>query len=260
MPWAERHERSDRMLQRFILLASPRTGSNLVGMALHAHPAVVIYGELFHVDENERKAQLAWKSYAPADYYRDGADPVAFLEKEVYRRDYPAEKTAAGFKLFHTHLHTGPAARFSDWLAASQDIRIIHLHRKRLLEAYVSYQIASTTRQWLVPLSAGPHGAEAAPVRIDIDSFKRYADEQIRRFEQAETLFRDHPLLTIEYHDDVCTQFETTIRKLEAFLGIPSMPLPKKLQKQAKLPLGEEIANFHELHDALEGTRYEAVL
>jgi hypothetical protein len=47
---------------------------------------------------------------------------------------------------------------------------------------------------------------------------------------------------------------------MEAFLGIESVPLPKKLQKQAKMPLSEEIANFHEVHDALEGTRYEAYL
>jgi hypothetical protein len=250
------------MLQRFILLASPRTGSNLVGMALHEHPAVVIYGEIFHPDDNERKAQLAWRSqsYAPADYYRDGADPLAFLEQQVYRPDYPAGKTAAGFKLFYTHLRTGPAARFWDWLAGARDIRIIHLYRKRLFDAYLSYQIASMTRQWLVPLAAGPHAAQVAPLKIDIEGFKQYADEQLRYKQEAETLFRDHPLLTIEYHDDVSAQFDATMSKLEAFLGIAALPLPKKLQKQAKVPLSEEVANFHELHDALEGTRYEAYL
>lgn len=251
------------MLQRFVLLASARTGSNLVIGALHAHPAVVVYAEIFHDRESERKAQLAWNSqglWSPTDYYRDGAEPAAFLEKEVYGRAYPEGKTAVGFKLFHTHMRTGIAAHLWDWLAANRDIRIIHLYRKSLFESFVSFQIAQATREWLVPIAAGPHAAEVAPVTIDIGQFKQYADEQLRHREEVETRFRDHPRLTIEYNNDLCSQFDATIRKLEAFLKIASMPLPKKLQKQAKMPLSEEVANFQELHDAFDGTPYEAYL
>jgi LPS sulfotransferase NodH len=251
------------MLQPFILLGSARTGSSLVTAALHEHPAVVMYGEIFIDPESARQAQRTWKvrePYAPDDYYRDGADPVAFLEKHVYGQAYPAAKKALGFKLFYTQMRTGPAARLWDWLAGASHIRIIHLYRKRLLEAYLSLQIARMTQEWLVPVAAGAQRAEVAPVKVDVDQFKQYADEELHHREEAERLFQEHPRLTIEYHDDVVAQFDTTVRKMEEFLGIESRPLPQKLQKQARLPISEEIANFHELYDALEGSRYEALL
>ena len=75
---------------------------SLVTGALHTHPAVVMYAEIFTADENARRAQLSYNTrepYAPDDYYRDGADPVAFLEQHVYGRAYPPEKKVVGFKL-----------------------------------------------------------------------------------------------------------------------------------------------------------------
>ena len=50
------------------------------------------------------------------------------------------------------------------------------------------------------------------------------------------------------------------IQRIEKFLGIDSLPLPQMLQKQARLPVSAEIANFQELHDTLRGTKYEALL
>lgn len=250
------------MRTRFVLLTSPRTGSNLVSLALAAHPAVFMRGELFHPDEAQRKAwQQASLSFALPlqDYYRDGADPVAFLETHVYGCQDPA-KQAAGFKLFYSHLRDGAAAHLWDWLAAERDIRIIHLHRKGLLEAYVSYAIATRTNEWLQFSASSSASAPVPPLTIDIEQLKRYIDETTRHFAQAEATFASHPLLTIEYRADVCGCFDETMRRIEQFLGIESMPLPKQIQKQARLPVSEEIANFHELHDALEGTSYEAYL
>jgi len=251
------------MLTRFVLLASPRTGSNLLGLALAAHPAVVMRGELFHPIEAERKAWFEASLQLPlplSDYYRDGADPVAFVEERVYGGRLPAEKKAAGFKLFYKHLRNSATVGFWDWLVANEDIRIIHLHRKGLLEAFVSYAIAERTHEWLQFVGRAGSDAPPAPLTIDIDKLKGYIDETTRSFEQAQAAFASHPLLTIEYQADVCGQFEETMRGIEKFLGVESLPLPQRLQKQSKLPVSEEIANFHELHEALEGTRYEAYL
>jgi LPS sulfotransferase NodH len=251
------------MLERFVLLSSPRTGSTLLAMALHAHPAVVMGGELFHPFEEERKRHAMNPQCALTvldDYYHEGVDPVRFLEQQLYGRAYPPEKMAAGFKLFHFHLPDGPAAVFWSWLAAERDIRIIHLYRRRLLEAFVSLEIALRTQEWRRPASTGSAMPDLGPLTIDVDRFKRYADALASCVERMNATLKDHPMLTLEYQDDIVAQFEATVKKVEEFLGIASCPLPKKLQKQARSPLSEEIANFHEVHDALEGTRYEAYL
>ncbi|OAI46085.1 hypothetical protein AYO44_11930 [Planctomycetaceae bacterium SCGC AG-212-F19] len=251
------------MLKRFVLLCSPRSGSNLVALALKAHPAVVMRGELFHPVEAERKAWQEASAEFPFpldDYYRDGADPVAFLDKHVYGRPSPAGMTTAGFKLFYTHLRDRATVGFWDWLVANRDIHIIHLHRKHLLEAFVSYAIANRTHEWAQLATAPVSTSAPPPLTIDLEQLKRYIDETTAYCAQMEATFASHPLLTIEYHADVCARFEDTMARIEKLLGIASMPLPQRLRKQAKLPLSEEVSNFDAIHEALEGTRYEAYL
>jgi LPS sulfotransferase NodH len=251
------------MLKRFIILCAPRTGSNLLTAALHVHPAVVMYSEIFAPEESFRQMQSAMgtpERFGPAEYFRAAADPAAFLEQQVYGAAFPPQKQAVGFKLFHAHMRSGSAARLWDWLSAEKDVHVIQLYRQRLLESYLSFLIASKTRQWLVPVSAGAHAAQVAPVTIDVHQFKQYADQQLEDRRRAEELFRDHPRLTIEYLDDVCGRFDATISKIEAFLGIASLPLPIRLKKQAQLPVSEEITDFDRIYDALAGTKYEAFL
>jgi LPS sulfotransferase NodH len=251
------------MLERFVLLSSPRTGSTLMALALHSHPAVVMGSELFHPFEEERKAHAMDPGTALAvldDYYHEGDDPVRFLEQHLYGRAYPPEKKAVGFKLFHFHLPDGPGAAFWSWLAAARDIRIIHLYRRRLLEAFVSMMIAIQTQEWRRPVSAGSPVPQLPPLTIDVDKFKKYADALASYVDRMNATLKDHAMLTLEYQDDVVAQFEATVKQVEALLGIESRPLPQKLRKQARSPISEEVANFHELHDALEGTRYETYL
>jgi len=251
------------MPQRFILLAYARTGSSLVMGALNAHPAIVMYNEIFlpFQDVRQKHVQTPSSLYARLDdYYRDGADPVDFLKSHVYGRAYAAEKKAVGFKLSLVQLRTGPESKFWDWLAGATDIRIIHLYRKRLLESYVSYQRAWKTNQWRIASEVHPADADLEPVTVDVDQFRKYADELIAYLAQVQTTFQAHPLLTIEYHDDVVAQFDDTMKKLEAFLDVESMPLPQKLQKQARVPLEESIANFDEVLEGLTGSKYEAYI
>src|SRR5579871_4263372 len=83
---------SNTKIQRFMVLGSARTGSNLLLSLLSAHPQVKTYGELFNLDMLP-KASLT----EVLD------DPVAYLRQKVYQ-DHKSEIEAVGFKMFYDHL------------------------------------------------------------------------------------------------------------------------------------------------------------
>lgn len=252
------------MPDRFILLAYPRTGSSLIAHALGVHPAVAMYGELFHPIEAFRKHVVTAADEAPyplSDYYRAGADPVEYLERELYGRAFPPDKKMLGFKLFHRqHLPSPARERLFDWLAGMKGIRIIHLYRKRLLAAYVSFQRALLTHEWGIKAGDSAHGKEAPPLTIDVEGFQKYADEILSSQDLVAGLFREHPMLTIEYREDVAEHYDATIGRIEEFLNLDVMSLPQLLKKQARRPIEEEVTNLAEVQAVLRGTRYEAFL
>jgi LPS sulfotransferase NodH len=271
--------------QRFLLLFHGRSGSTLLTMALAAHPAIVMYGELFHLLEKIRRDfQPQGQTPGPSDqtdYYRTGSDPIAFLQQQLYARTFPTERAAAGFKLSHVQMRaeettwmrdvlgvdmgaqkTLPQAeeeRFWSWLATDRDIRIILLHRRSMLETLVSALRAARTHQWELPVGATP-AASAARFQVPVDKFRRFVDISTGHQEHSRALFAHHPLLELEYQQDIVNQYDATIGRIEDFLGVAPLPLPQRLQKQASKPLREEIANFEELQKAVAGTKYEAFL
>lgn len=251
------------MLRRFILLALPRTGSNLLAMALHAHPAVVMAAELFHPQVQGRKEHALDPKHAFTileDYYHEDADPVQFLQNQLYGRAYPPEKKVVGFKLFHSHLEQGPAACFWDWLAGERDISIIHLYRRRILEAFVSLEIALMTQEWRRPIAEGPPPEEMGLLTLDVQRFKNYVDRVESYMKRMRATLMDHPTLTLEYQEDLSERFDESIKKVEAFLDIDPLPLPRLLQKQSRRAVADEVANFREFQEALKGTPYETYL
>jgi LPS sulfotransferase NodH len=248
------------MLQRFVFLTHARSGSTLVSQALGSHPAVVMCDELFHADPEERKGQItdpARVLQPLQDWYRDGDDPVQFLENQLYDRSWPVEKKAAGFKLFHPHARTGTAAQLWDWLIAAKDIRIINSFRQELLAAYVSRARARKTGLWEKPVG-DQHTAHIPPFPVDIVDFKQYVDELTGYRDRTVAQLADHPCISFEYATDIRDHFDETMQRIQEFLGLEPAALPQRLSKQASVPLSERITNYDALRDALQGSKYEA--
>ena len=85
---------------------------------------------------------------------------MEFLQRQVYGRGpFAPEKGGWLQAVPCPHAPARPAP--VGLAAAEKDIHIIHLHRGRLLESYISFRIASKTWEWLVPVSAGAHAARS---------------------------------------------------------------------------------------------------
>ena len=224
---------------RFIVLAHPRSGSQLLVNALGQHPDVRCYGELFHPRPEVRALHHRLDD---GRSWREGDDAGEFLASV-----FAAPRPAVGFKLFYNHCEAALEA-----LSRDSRLRVIHLHRENLLAAYVSLQIAIATDRWQV--RAGEQASEAhPPLSLDAalcrEFFVRVEAQRARALER----FAAHPRFEVEYHA-LTAQFDESLARAFEHLGVAPVAVEKRLLRQASRPLREQIANFDTLAAAFAGT------
>jgi hypothetical protein len=122
----------------FVILARPRTGSNLLVHTLWEHPLIQCDGEALHRAGTFASAPLNW-TVAERD-----ANRVEFLDRLLSTTQWPPESpkikplgappAASGFKAFTHHL---TQSEFIG-LASSPAVRKLVLRRSNLVDEYLS--------------------------------------------------------------------------------------------------------------------------
>ncbi len=202
----------------FVILASQRTGSNMLVSLLDAYPGVSCHGELFRQQRVNQKGALRVLKRLPPEFadgeYRaaEFADYLRRVRKLSPKNDY------FGFKLM---LNQAPQAR--EALIRDSGCRIVLLYRENLLAVYSSNLIAKATGQ----------GNARVDQEVRTDKVE-FVEKRFARFcEKHENTYRDvrrdlerharERCLDISYLD-IC-QAEG-IGKIEQFLGVSKPPDP----------------------------------
>jgi LPS sulfotransferase NodH len=264
-------------VQRFMLLAAARTGSNLLLSLLSAHSSIKTYGELFNLDSLPRDSLLEALE-----------DPVMYLRRRVYKAHRP-DIAAVGFKMFHDHLtqhyfrkpiDPSQAAeglqekfrQFSaflesnyewptlqkrfraawDFLIDERSLAVIHLKRRNMLNTLISLKTAFMTRQWW-SLTSGTQ--PTTTVHLDPEECRRYFDGLDASAAEADQAFSEHRRLEILYEDLVEHQHETLQRVFD-FLRVPYQPVSTRMRKQITAPPSEIVDNFSQLKECFQNTRW----
>lgn len=126
---------------RFVVIASPRTGSSYLVNLLSAHPDVFTNGNVF---DSRETVYVFWPDATP-DLKRElmamrRADPYAFLER-IYSSGYGRHHV--GFKIF-----SGENDEILDSLIRDAAIKKIVLFRRNVLACYSSALVARKTRKY----------------------------------------------------------------------------------------------------------------
>lgn len=264
-------------VQRFMVLGSARTGSNLLLSLLSAHPHIKTYGELFNLDMLPKTSLLEALD-----------DPVTFLRRRVDQKHRP-EIAAVGFKMFYEHLtrdyftklvdvsDASPRlqekyAQFSnfiesnyaweilekqfqttwEFLHADQTLAIIHLQRRNMLHTLISLKRAFTTSQWW-SLKSSPQTTSA--VYLDPAECCRYFHKLDSFAAQADTAFAGHPKINVMYEDVIEKQHDT-LQQIFAFLKVLPEPVATRMKKQNLASPREAVSNYQELKRYFQDTRW----
>jgi LPS sulfotransferase NodH len=265
--------------QRFMLLATARTGSNLLSSLLSAHPAIKMYGELFNLDTLARK-----------DLSDALDDPIAYLRARLSREHRPAI-AAVGFKMFYEHLtpdyfqkpidtadaterlrtkidefaryvaahydETTLSQRFrAAWACLAQDrqLAVIHLRRRNSLHTLVSLKTAFVTGQFW---SLNGDADVTTTIRLSAAECQRFFERTDASAADADRLFAAHRKLDVTYEALVEGRDEQ-LREIARFLNVPCLPVSTRMRKQIGAPVSQVIANYGELKDWFCQTRWQA--
>ena len=164
--------------QRFVIIASQRTGSNMLVSALNSHPDVVCHGELLRKNKKHFKGAvkiitLLDERYHDENYqmnhWRDYIDAVVEASGQV---------DAIGFKIM---LNQHDEARHA--LIADPGYKKILLKRENVLSVYSSNKVARETGQGVAGRFAE---VKIAQVAFVAKGFERYCAKYEERYQGAE--------------------------------------------------------------------------
>ena len=234
--------------QKFVVLARPRTGSNLLVSLLQSHPNLRLFYELF----NKSLSNKTFWDFINYDidnvYQYKEEEPVSFLKKLVYR-EMPQSVSGVGFKLFYTHARSSNENQVWDYLKESKDLNIIHLKRKNLLKTHLSEQVALKTQIWV----GKKNPSQIYPIELDYNHALEFFNSVKEQEEKHYNFFSDHNIFEVNY-EDLVKDIEFYSRKIQGFLKLPYKPLYISTPKQSSIPLSQAISNFMELKEKFDGS------
>lgn len=233
---------------RFIILAAPRTGSNLLCTLLNSHPEVLCHHELFNPNGifyalDYRDGTLDFGSMEARD-----RDPFLFLQR-VW--EHPQNACCLGFKMTR-----GQNDVVMRTLIEDPEVLKIVLYRRNRLKTFVSEQLARETDRWEV--YARDELATATPkLHVDVESFKAHCDLNERFYQDIQNSLQSSRQPWIEtMYENILTGSEHV--RLLGFLGVgvTQVGLTQSSIKQSDTDLRTHIENFQELELALQGSEY----
>lgn len=208
----------------FIIQASPRSGSHMLGLALRQHPDISYFDELLNSFAMGHLANL------PA---------IDVLNKAELQC-----KTARwGFTL-HNDVGVLHSLKHRDIWPLLIDKSVIKLRRNNKLEQAVSLARASRTRQWLsTPKRNKP---KAQPLSYDevVNAYCRlvYCEQHFERYVALNNV------LNVSY-EDLVHDWQPTVNKVLDFLGLKQMDLQSVTTKTGH-PVAEQV-DIHTLKDTV---------
>jgi len=250
IPGISEHKES-RMPEKFVVLTTPRTGSNFLVEVLDRHSDIRCYGELFHKSTMESARTLKPEKIMHSMKWRN-ANPLQFLEN-VWRQDHG--KRITGMKLFFEH-----NIQVTDAVLQNSTIKKIVLRRRNVVRQYMSLQIALGNKNWGTR-RANVHSGNK--VHIDCNALQKFSEKVHSQHAVARGKIYNtgQQCLEIMYEDIVGPDREYFLKEVYDFLAVEYIPgIASDLIKQNPEPLSELIENFSEIEEALKGTAYEWML
>ncbi|TMV83671.1 nodulation protein NodH [Thioclava sp. BHET1] len=219
----------------FVILASMRTGSNLLEETLNSFDGITCFGEAFNPAFLGHRGHEEMLGVTRAGREED---PMALVRAMI-----AAGEGLTGFRLFHDHDPRVLAACLMDPRCAK-----VVLSRNPA-ESYVSLQIARQTGQWKLGNLKNQKQAQA---HFDTAEFETYLEEQ-QGYHLAILNSLQRSGQTAFYLDYEDLAEVDVLNGLAAFLGVAARieEIPTATKKQNPEPISEKVGNAAEMEQAL---------
>ena len=222
-------------MKDFLILSTPRSGSNMLISMLRQIEGVTCWGEIFRPEHRDAKA---FRKIARAFGGRNRAlrfheqSALEFWQKLVASMAGSCDHFGA--KLFYHHREGDP---IWDHIRGG-NIRILHLYRASLFDTFVSYHVARKTGVWRLGRDQSPSDER---IVFDRRLYGEYRERITGYFEGWRDALADRPGSMLVGYDDLCVPDDAD-RLLSSFFGRPLALIPET-RKQAIRPTIDRVSN-----------------
>lgn len=230
---------------RFVLLAQQRTGSTMLGTCIKSHPQAHCFSELLNRKEPMFFSDGLRNSDPILKAFRNRF-PSAFINEFIFG-GYNDRLKAIGFQLFPEHVRNTRFTNIWQALVADPSVSFIHLKRRNKLAAEISRQKAIQTGEWS---RSGNSRSGTGKLQLDPQTVVRGMLEREKGEAFFDASLRGARSIAVTY-EDVLTQMDNEMSKLQAFLGIEETALATPLERQAPGELWEQLDDPESLERAI---------
>ncbi|MBU2103030.1 MAG: hypothetical protein ABH865_00115 [Candidatus Omnitrophota bacterium] len=223
---------------KFVICATPRSGSTLLVHMLNFHPSIHCEFEV-----------LRSRPLFPTMYLEGRC--ASLKEKQVY-----------GCKIMVHQITDLRYASSRDFLGGlnRRGWKIVVLNRRNIFMQAISSCVARVTGRWTSTAGAAPQTPE--PVSIEYEYLLKKIEDQERWTSHQKSLLEGVPYLECVYEDDLLESgyHQKTADRIFAYLDLSFVPIRPHLERLLNKPLGELIENYSEIRDKIKRTRYAGYL
>jgi len=239
-------------MQRFVILAVPRSGSNMLCTILDSHPSILCHHEIFNPKGIRVALRLRDTDFTLGTMAERDADPIGFLE-HLWNESlgFPC----IGFKLTYRQNET-----LFHRLLAEKTVAKILLRRKNRLRTYVSSLISERLDEWEV-YREQDLVRNRPPVVVDPERFLERVAFNEAHYREIRSKLEESGQGWVEmFYEQLSERAEQN--RILRFLG--QEPTAKSLQalsiRQNPSDLCDLVTNFDTLESTFAGTEFESEL
>ena len=240
------------MVTRFVILAAPRTGSNLLCTLLNSHPEILCHHELFNPQGIFTAQGFQGPAIQQASLAARDEAPLEFLNL-AWSLDQG--NRSVGFKWTR-----GQNERVLNHVLDTQEIQKIVLRRRNRVKTYVSDLIARKTNQWEV-YNPRELAFPRPQVAVDAKALRQHVEQNQQFYSRLENTLKQTRQEYLELTYELLLTAGEQSRVLD-FLHPTRcrVPLTPSSVKQNPMDLRQSIANYDELLTQLSGCELAAEL
>jgi len=240
--------RKREALQPFIIFCHARSSSSRLIRTLQQHPKIHCAGEIFNKKGDWAQTNYVIPLFGKAQYESD-LSPDEFLWEFYKKAAKHDNKAIVGFKIFIDHQ---PANLQRKWIL-DRRIKKILLSRRNMLQAGLSFQLASQTKQYAK--RPGKDVELPQPFEVNVKHMRNWIERNNEWLQECRELLRASRQ---EYYECAYEDFNPQVTKeIFEYLGVnPISEFQRYHEKMAQREHYNRIQNLDEVRAAFEGAEF----
>lgn len=241
---------------KFVICCAARTGSTYLVHLLRSNPEILCHGEVINLSGVGALLGSYAKKRTESDEFEAALQKklVEHPERFIYDNVFDCQgRNVVGFKFKTDELFDPDYSAYKDILEADQEIKVVHLVRRRLLDQYISHQVV-LNQTGITLLHSDSDLPNIRPFTCDIGHAIEYFEDVLDRERRADGFYAKHRSIKISYEG--LLEKESFDRELiQNFLGVRAVALDSPTKKIIK-DNRELLINLDETLELLSSAGY----